>query len=33
MVLIQFYKEDTTKRELLLNYVQETFPEITLLHS
>lgn len=31
MVLIQFYKEDTEKRELLLNYVQETFPEITAL--
>ncbi|MEM6721830.1 MAG: 23S rRNA (uracil(1939)-C(5))-methyltransferase RlmD [Bacteroidota bacterium] len=31
MVLIQFYKEDKTKRELLLKYVQETFPEITAL--
>lgn len=31
MVLIQFYKEDTEKRELLLNYVKETFPEITAL--
>jgi len=31
MVLIQFYKEDAEKRELLLNYVQETFPEITAL--
>jgi len=31
MVLIQFYKEDETKRELLLNYVKETFPEITSL--
>lgn len=31
MVLIQFYKEDIAKRELLLNYVQETFPEITAL--
>ncbi len=31
MVLIQFYKEDTKKRELLLNYVKETFPEITAL--
>ena len=31
MVLIQFYKEDTEKRELLLNFVKETFPEITSL--
>lgn len=31
MVLIQFYKEDKATRELLLNYVQETFPEITAL--
>lgn len=31
MVLIQFYKEDKEKRELLLNYLQETFPEITAL--
>ncbi|WP_420574332.1 23S rRNA (uracil(1939)-C(5))-methyltransferase RlmD [Kordia sp.] len=31
MVLIQFYKEDKEKRELLLNYVQETFPQITAL--
>ena len=31
MVLIQFYKEDKTKRELLLNYLAETFPEITSL--
>ncbi len=31
MVLIQFYKEDKTKRELLLDYLAETFPEITSL--
>ncbi|WP_046745758.1 23S rRNA (uracil(1939)-C(5))-methyltransferase RlmD [Kordia zhangzhouensis] len=31
MVLIQFYKDEQEKRELLLNYVQETFPEITSL--
>ncbi|AXG72118.1 23S rRNA (uracil-C(5))-methyltransferase RlmCD [Kordia sp. SMS9] len=31
MVLVQFYKEDKEKRELLLKYVQETFPEITSL--
>ncbi len=31
MVLIQFYQEDVAKRELLLNYVKETFPEITSL--
>ncbi|QHI36122.1 23S rRNA (uracil-C(5))-methyltransferase RlmCD [Kordia antarctica] len=31
MVLIQFYQEDVEKRELLLNYVKETFPEITSL--
>lgn len=31
MVLIQFYKEDKEKRELLLNHLQETFPEITAL--
>ena len=31
MVLIQFYKEDKEKRELLLKYVQNTFPEITAL--
>ena len=31
MVLVQFYKEDTEKRELLLNYVKDTFPEITAL--
>lgn len=31
MVLVQFYKEDVEKRELLLNFLQETFPEITSL--
>ncbi|MDO1500845.1 23S rRNA (uracil(1939)-C(5))-methyltransferase RlmD [Winogradskyella maritima] len=31
MVLVQFYKEDIEKRELLLNHVQNTFPEITSL--
>jgi 23S rRNA (uracil1939-C5)-methyltransferase len=31
MVLIQFYQEDKVKRELLLNHVKETFPEITSL--
>jgi 23S rRNA (uracil1939-C5)-methyltransferase len=31
MVMIQFFKEDKTKRELLLDYLAETFPEITSL--
>lgn len=31
MVLIQFYEDDKTKRELLLNHVAETFPNITSL--
>ncbi len=31
MVLIQFYEEDDHKRELLLNHLQEAFPEITSL--
>lgn len=31
MVMFQFFKEDKEKRELLLNYVGETFPEITSL--
>ena len=31
MVLIQFFKEDLTKRELLLNFIAETFSEITSL--
>ncbi len=31
MVLIQFYKDDKEQRELLLDYIAETFPEITSL--
>ncbi|HEX9826715.1 MAG TPA: 23S rRNA (uracil(1939)-C(5))-methyltransferase RlmD [Flavobacteriaceae bacterium] len=31
MVLIQFFKEDKTNRELLLDFIAETFPEITSL--
>lgn len=31
MVLIQFFKEDTKKRELLLDFIAEQFPEITSL--
>ncbi|MBF6640897.1 23S rRNA (uracil(1939)-C(5))-methyltransferase RlmD [Flavobacterium sp. J49] len=31
MVLIQFYKEDKAQRELLLNHIFETFPQITSL--
>ena len=31
MVLIQFFEEDTKNRELLLNHLKETFPEITAL--
>ncbi|MEL0644842.1 23S rRNA (uracil(1939)-C(5))-methyltransferase RlmD [Olleya sp. Ti.3.14] len=31
MVVIQFFKEDKAKRELLLDYVANTFPEITSL--
>ena len=31
MVLVQFFKEDVEKRELLLNYIKETWPEITSL--
>ena len=31
MVLIQFFKEDKEKRELLLNFLAERFPEITSL--
>lgn len=31
MVLVQFFKEDETKRELLLNHLVSTFPEITSL--
>ncbi|MGA1227120.1 MAG: 23S rRNA (uracil(1939)-C(5))-methyltransferase RlmD [Tamlana sp.] len=31
MVMIQFFKEDKTKRELLLNFIAEKFTEITSL--
>jgi len=31
MLVIQFFKEDITKRELLLNYIADKFPEITSL--
>ena len=31
MVLVQFYENDTIKRDLLLNHLQTTFPEITSL--
>ena len=31
MVLIQFFEEDKEKRELLLNHLNESFPEITSL--
>ncbi len=31
MVLIQFFKEDVEKREMLLNHLKETFPQITSL--
>jgi len=31
MVLVQFFKEDNLKRELLLNFLAEEFPEITSL--
>ena len=31
MVLIQFFEEDTTKRELLLHFLANRFPEITSL--
>ncbi|MEJ2112545.1 MAG: 23S rRNA (uracil(1939)-C(5))-methyltransferase RlmD, partial [Flavobacteriaceae bacterium] len=31
MVLIQFFKEDKNKRKLLLDFLSETFPEITSL--
>ena len=31
MVLIQFFRDDTVKRELLLDFLSETFPEITSL--
>lgn len=31
MVLVQFFENDQAKRDLLLNHLQETFPEITAL--
>ena len=31
MVMIQFFKEDKQKRELLLNFIAEAFPQITSL--
>jgi len=31
MLVIQFFEDDITKRELLLNYITEKFPEITSL--
>ncbi len=31
MVLVQFFKEDIVKRELLLNYIAQQFPQITSL--
>lgn len=31
MVLVQFYKEDVQKRELLLNYIKDAFTEVTSL--
>lgn len=31
MVLVQFFKDDIEKRELLLNHIKSTFPEITSL--
>ncbi|WP_282121919.1 23S rRNA (uracil(1939)-C(5))-methyltransferase RlmD [Algibacter mikhailovii] len=31
MVMIQFFKEDKAKRELLLDFIAETFPQITSL--
>ena len=31
MVMIQFFKEDKAKRELLLDFIDETFPEVTSL--
>ncbi|GAA4810563.1 23S rRNA (uracil(1939)-C(5))-methyltransferase RlmD [Litoribaculum gwangyangense] len=31
MVMVQFFKEDQPKRELLLNFIAEKFPEITSL--
>tara|TARA_B100000809_G_scaffold213624_1_gene218035 strand:+ start:4567 stop:5976 length:1410 start_codon:yes stop_codon:yes gene_type:complete len=31
MLVIQFFKENKEKRQVLLNYIQETFPQITSL--
>ncbi|MEW4922737.1 23S rRNA (uracil(1939)-C(5))-methyltransferase RlmD [Algibacter sp. 2305UL17-15] len=31
MIMIQFFKEDIEKRELLLNFIADSFPEITSL--
>ncbi|MDT7829936.1 23S rRNA (uracil(1939)-C(5))-methyltransferase RlmD [Pricia sp. S334] len=31
MVLVQFFEDDATKRDLLLNHIRDTFPEITSL--
>ncbi|AUP81135.1 23S rRNA (uracil(1939)-C(5))-methyltransferase RlmD [Flavivirga eckloniae] len=31
MVLVQFFKDDKAKRELLLDYIADTFPQITSL--
>lgn len=31
MILIQFFEDDTQKRELLLNFIAERFPEVTSL--
>src|SRR5690606_16196471 len=31
MVVVQFFKEDKAKRELLLDFIAETFPQITSL--
>ena len=31
MILVQFFEDDRTKRELLLNHLQQRFPEITSL--
>ncbi|GAA3652118.1 23S rRNA (uracil(1939)-C(5))-methyltransferase RlmD [Flavivirga jejuensis] len=31
MIMLQFFKEDKTKRELLLDFIADTFPQITSL--
>ncbi|MDZ7613478.1 MAG: hypothetical protein U5K51_07050 [Flavobacteriaceae bacterium] len=31
MVVVQFFKDDLTKRNLLMNFVKDKFPEITSL--